>query len=157
MPGPLADKTAIVGVGETPHMKFSGRTTFSMATEAIKKAILDAGMTMSDIDGMTSYMAGADSTSSDAIATALGIQLNYGLDIIGGGSSSEALVAHAVGLIAGGYCKTMVVFRSMNGRSFNRMGGQTPTGPKTTPAGGQNAWQIHSGMTTPAQMFGNAA
>lgn len=154
MPGPLSDKVCIVGVGETAHMRESGRTTFSMACEAVKKAILDAGLELKDVDGMTSYMMN-DSTAASNVAEALGIQLNYGLDIVGGGSSGEALVAHAVGLIAGGYCKTMVIFRSMNGRSGNRMGGQSPTGPRATVAGGQNAWSTLAGMTTPAQGFGN--
>ncbi len=33
--GALTDKYCIVGVGETPHMRPSNRTTLSMACEAI--------------------------------------------------------------------------------------------------------------------------
>src|SRR5260370_30147439 len=84
--GALTDKYCIVGVGETPHMRPSNRTTLSMACEAIKNAMADAGLQPRDIDGMTSYQA-MDSTSSNHIATTLGIRLNYSLDIIGGGSS----------------------------------------------------------------------
>ena len=82
MPGPLADKAAIVGVGETVHRRQSGRTPFSMACEAVKRAIADAGLELHDIDGMTSYQA-ADSVDSAAVATAIGMQLNYGVDIPG--------------------------------------------------------------------------
>src|SRR5208283_3850930 len=110
--GALTDKYCIVGVGETPQMRPSNRTTLSMACDAMA----DAGLEPSDIDGMTSYQV-ADSTSSGHVATALGMRLNYCLDILGGGSSTEALVAHAVGLIEAGYAKTIVCFRSMNGRS----------------------------------------
>src|SRR5260221_14719476 len=93
--GSLTDKYCIVGVGETPHMRPSNRTTLSMACEAVRKAMTNAGLEPRDIDGMTSYQAG-DSTTSNHVATSLGIRLNYSLDIFGGGSSTEALIAHAV-------------------------------------------------------------
>src|SRR5260221_11818152 len=93
--GNLTDKYCIVGVGETPHMRPSNRTTLSMACEAVKKAMANAGLEARDIDGMTSYQAG-DSTTSNHVSTRLGIRLNYSLDIFGGGSSTEALIAHAV-------------------------------------------------------------
>ena len=77
-----------------------GRRTalrFPMAIEAVKNACADAGIRPQDVDGITSYNA-ADSTSGMHIATALGMRLNYQVDIMGGGSSTEALIAHAVGL-----------------------------------------------------------
>ena len=49
---------------------------------------------------MTSYQA-MDSISSNHVASALGIRLNYSLDIMGGGSSTEALVMN-VDRAAGG-------------------------------------------------------
>src|SRR5712692_1967566 len=88
--GALTDKYCIVGVGETPHMRPSNRTTLSMACEAIRNAMADAGLGARDIDGMTSYQAG-DSTTSPHVASSLGIRLNYSVDILGGGSSTEAL------------------------------------------------------------------
>jgi len=155
--GALTDKYCIVGVGETPHMRPSNRTTLSMACEAVKKAMADAGLEARDVDGMTSYQAG-DSTTSNHVATALGIRLNYSLDIMGGGSSTEALIGHAVGLLEGGYCKVIVIFRSMNGRSGRRMGGQAPGGPvPPTRADGDNQFYMHWGWTTPAQRFGMSA
>jgi 3-oxoacyl-[acyl-carrier-protein] synthase III len=84
--GALTDKYCIVGVGETPHMRPSNRTTLSMACEAISKALADAGLKPGDVDGMTSYQAG-DSTTSPHVATSLGMRLNYAVDILGGGSS----------------------------------------------------------------------
>src|SRR5438105_14295990 len=111
--GTLTDKYCIVGVGETPHMRPSNRTTLSMACEAVKKAMADAGLESRDTDGMTSYQAG-DSTTSNHVATTLGTRLNYSPDIMGGGPSTEALIGHAVGLLEGGYRKVNVVFRPMN-------------------------------------------
>ncbi|MGH7247610.1 MAG: thiolase C-terminal domain-containing protein, partial [Pseudomonadota bacterium] len=128
-----------------------------MACEAIRKAMADAGLKPSDIDGMTSYQVG-DSTTTAHVATALGMRLNYAVDILGGGSSTEVLVAHAVGLIEGGYCKTIVIFRSMNGRSGRRMGGQVPGGPiPVALAEGDGQFNMGWGWTTPAQRFGMSA
>ncbi len=151
--GEFTDKTCIVGCGETAHMRPSNRTTLSMGIEAVKKACDDAGMDPREVDGITSYNV-MDSTSGMAIAEALGMRLNYQVDIMGGGSSSEALIAHAVGLIVGGYCNNMIIFRSMNGRSGRRMGGQSPTGPAAAmPVSGPTLNQLY-GFTTPAQYFG---
>jgi acetyl-CoA acetyltransferase len=125
-----------------------------MACEAISNAIADSGLEIKDIDGMTSYQV-MDSCSSNHVSNALGMRLNYSLDIIGGGSSPEALIAHTIGLLEGGYCKAMVIFRSMNGRTFLRMGGQAPTGPAApTVSAGDAQFSNYFGMTTPAQMFG---
>ena len=58
----LRDKYAIVGVGETTYTRGSGMTTRALGTWAVKNAILDAGLTAADVDGMLSYQSG-DSTS----------------------------------------------------------------------------------------------
>ena len=155
--GALTDKYCVVGVGETPHMRPSNRTTLSMACEAVKNAMADAGLEPRDVDGMTSYQIG-DSTSSNHIATSLGMRLNYSVDIFGGGSSTEALIGNTIGLLEAGYCKTMVIFRSMNGRSGRRMGGQAPSGPvPPTRAADDNQFMMPWGWTSPAQLFGMSA
>src|SRR5260370_29245906 len=123
----------------------------------MRNARVDGGVGERDIDGMTSYQA-VYSTTSPHVASSLGIRLNYSVDILGGGSSTEALVAHAIGLIEAGYCKTMVCFRSVNGRSGRRMGGQTPGGPaQAATCDGDNQFNMPWGWTTRAQRFVMAA
>ena len=72
--GALTDKYCIVGLGQTPFMRPSNRTTLSMACEAIRNAIDDAGLRPSDVDGITSYQGGlgGDSTTAAHIGSALG-------------------------------------------------------------------------------------
>ena len=48
----LKDKYCIVGVGETEYSRNSGRTTRAMAVDAIRKAMVDAGLAPGDVDGM---------------------------------------------------------------------------------------------------------
>jgi acetyl-CoA acetyltransferase len=123
-PKHLADKYAIVGVGETAFMRGngSGRSTRALGTQAVRAAILDAGLKPADIDGMLSY-SNSDSTFAPMIAGDLGIRLNFYMDVYGGGSSTEALVGIAIGVIEAGLCKAVAIFRSMNGFSQVRIGG----------------------------------
>ncbi len=118
----LRDKYAIVGVGETKYTRGSGVTTRALGTTAVRNAIEDAGLKPSDVDGMLSYQSG-DSTFSTFVAGDLGIRPNFYMDVFGGGSSTEALVGMAMGLMEAGMCKAVVIFRAMNGFSQVRIGG----------------------------------
>ena len=150
-PKHLADQYSIVGVGETAYSRGgSFRTTRAMATEAISKAMADANMTADDVDGMLSY-SGADSTFSPFIAGDLGIRLNFYMDVFGGGSSTEALIGTAMGVIEAGMCKTVAIFRSMNGFSQVRIGG---TGARSAvPVKGDELHSRAYGWQAAGQMF----
>jgi acetyl-CoA acetyltransferase len=147
----LHDKYCIVGVGETEYSKNSGRTTRAMAVEAVRNAMVDAGLTGKDVDAMMSYQSG-DSTPSNWVAPDLGIRLNFYMDVLGGGSSAEALVGLAMGAIEAGMCHTVAIFRSMNGYTEFRIGG---TGPRAAqPVRGLDLAQRPFGMTSAGQAFG---
>ncbi|MBI2764338.1 MAG: hypothetical protein HYX53_00335 [Chloroflexi bacterium] len=145
----LRDKYAIIGVGETPYMRGSGRTTRAMATWAVRNAMADAGIKPSEVDGMLSYQAN-DSTPSPVVSSDVGIRLNFYMDVMGGGSSTEALVGIAIGVIEAGMCKTVVVFRSMNGFTGVRMGA---TGRAAPSMGGGALFSAIYGQVSPAQSF----
>ena len=150
IPKYLRDKYAIVGVGETPYTRGSGKTTRAMGSFAVRAAMADAGLKNTEIDGMLSYQSG-DSTFAPMIAGDLGIRLNFYMDVFGGGSSTEALVGIAIGVIEAGLCKTVAIFRSMNGFSQVRIGG---TGARA--AAPVNGDQLHSrayGWQSAGQMF----
>jgi acetyl-CoA acetyltransferase len=151
-PRHLADKYAIVGVGETAFMRGngSGRTTRALGTQAVRAAILDAGLTPADIDGILSY-SNNDSTIGPTIAGDLGIRLNFYMDVYGGGSSTEALVGIAIGVIEAGMCKAVAIFRSMNGFSQVRIGG---TGARSAvPVSGDALHSRAYGWQSAGQMF----
>jgi len=156
----IRDKYAIVGIGESERYKESGRSPLSLAVEASRNALADAGLGPQDIDCVLSYQH-SDSCDGHSLATFLGIRPTYYMDTFGGGSSTEMLVADAIGLIEAGICKTALIYRSMNGRSGKRMG-----------MGDDSLWDLHGimemlipggsfvvpyGITTPAQQFAMVA
>src|SRR6266581_210082 len=146
----LRDKYCIVGVGETEYSRASNRTTRAMAVEAVRHAILDAGLTARDVDGMLDYQ-GGDSTLANHVAPDLGIRLNFYMDVMGGGSSTEALIGLAMGAIEAGMCNTVAIFRSMNGYSDFRIGG---TGARAAqPVRGLALAQVPFGMRSAGQNF----
>ncbi len=149
----LRDRYAIAGVGETEYSRRSGRTTRAMAVESISSAMLDAGLAPGDVDGLMSYQ-GNDSTPSSIVGPDLGIRPNFWMDVVGGGSSIEALIGLAMGAIEVGMCRTVAIFRSLNGYSEVRIGG---TGARAAaPVRGQDlAWRPY-GMTSAAQIFAPA-
>ena len=85
------------------------------------------------------------------MAPDLGIRLNFYMDVMGGGSSTEALIGLAMGAIEAGMCKTVAIFRSMNGYSEFRIGG---TGPRAAqPVRGLDLAQVPFGMRSAGQNF----
>jgi len=81
----------------------------------------------------------------------LGIRPNFYMDVVGGGSSTEALVGIAIGLIEAGCCKTVAIFRSMNGYSQVRIGG---TGARSAaPVGGDALHSRAYGWQSAGQSF----
>lgn len=146
----LRGKYAICGIGETSYRRGSDQSTRSLATWALKNAMDDAGMEAGDVDGMLSY-SNNDSTFSPMIAGDLGIRLNFYMDVYGGGSSSEALIGMAMGVIEAGMCNTVAIFRSMNGYSQVRIGG---TGARSAaPIVGDQIHMRAYGWQSAGQMF----
>ena len=68
----IKDKTAVVGIGQTEFSKNSGRSTLQLTCEAIKNAVEDAGLKMSDIDGIAKYT--MDPNDEHCLVDALGIE-----------------------------------------------------------------------------------
>jgi acetyl-CoA acetyltransferase len=116
---------AIVGIGRTPYSRASGRTTLAMAAEACRGALDDAGLSPSDVDGITTFQ-NNDSALGHFVAHAFGAgDLNWNCSYQGGGNQVSSTVASAAAMIEAGHCKTVVVYRSLNGRSGYRHGSRS--------------------------------
>jgi acetyl-CoA acetyltransferase len=114
---------AVVGVGYTELSKASGRTVLDLATEATRRSAEDAGVPLSDIDGVVSFSVLDDSASSEAVATTLALPgLRFVMDFHQGGQSPCFMVQQAAMAVAQGYAENVLVFRALNGRSGVRVG-----------------------------------
>jgi acetyl-CoA acetyltransferase len=149
----VRDKYCIAGVGETAYVRESNRTTRAMGVEAVTRAMNDAGVGATEVDGLLSYHRD-DSTLAAVIAEDLGIRPNFHMDCTGGGSSIEALIGLACGAIEMGMCHTVVVYRSMNGHSGRRPGGSpTSDRPALSAVNETTLETLSYGISSAAQLF----
>ena len=100
-----------MGIGRTPFVRKSGRTTLGMASEAARDALRDCGLAPSDVDGFTCYSSG-DSASPMQVAHAIGIDdLGWCQSVMGGGNSVASVVAGAAAAVVTGQADVVVVYR----------------------------------------------
>jgi acetyl-CoA acetyltransferase len=141
MPTSISGECSIVGIGQTEFSKHSGRSELQLTLECVIAAIKDAGLRLSDIDGMVTLS--IDGSDEIAVARGLGTQeLTFFSRVPHGIGGAMGLVHQAVMAITTGMCKAVVGYRALNGRS----GAQ----PKPTAVGGPlSTDQVHWGWSTP--------
>lgn len=141
--------TAVVGIGRTPFTRNSGRTTLAMAVDACRQALNDAGLTVTDVDGMLTFLAN-DSAHPVEVSYALGCEeLAFSNALVGGGNLVADCIATAAAVIEAGTCNAILIYRSLNGRSGHRFG--TISGPVAV----AGEWQFSAphGFLIPPQFF----
>ena len=101
---PMKDQVAIAGLGYTRYGRnLEGKTAGSLAIEACKNAILDAGLSPKDIDGM------AGSVSIPWLSESLGVE---GLTWWGSGGVFTFPVVAAATAVFSGQCTYALVFHA---------------------------------------------
>ncbi len=141
MPTSIKDECAIVGIGQTEFSKSSGRSELQLTLECVKAAIEEAGLELSDIDGMVTLT--IDGSDEIAVARGLGTrELKFFSRIPHGIGGATSLVHQAVMAVTTGTCKAVVGYRALNGRSGIQMSASAAGGPLSTD-------QVHWGWYTP--------
>ncbi len=116
-------KGAIAGVGFTDYSLDSGRSVLSLAIEACRNAMDDAGLTPQDVDGILEFNVG-DSVPTESVAAGLSMpEVNFAFDWYGGGFAPCALIETACMAVESERCRAVLIYRAMNGRSGFRLGG----------------------------------
>ncbi|HEX4982409.1 MAG TPA: lipid-transfer protein [Ilumatobacteraceae bacterium] len=146
----LGGKAAIVGIGATEFSKDSGRSEMSLACEAVRAAIRDAGLTPADVDGMVTYS--ADNNPDIEIARNVGIgSLRHFSRVHYGGGAACATVVMAAMAVATGVADAVVCYRAFNERSGRRFGSGVHDIPTAATAErAQFSWTSPFGLLTPA-------
>ena len=152
------DKAAITGIGMSELGRRLMVPPLSLTVQACERAVADAGLTLDDIDGLSTYpgagLAGPFGEGGvTALATALGIRptwYNGGPETFGpGGSVIAAMLA-----VAGGLARHVLCFRTLweaTYRELERGGAISP------PAGRVADWLRPFGATSAAHTLAQNA
>ncbi|HEY2331396.1 MAG TPA: hypothetical protein VGH94_05720 [Acidimicrobiales bacterium] len=143
----IRDRAALVGAGHTKCSKDLGRSALAFTIDTCLDAIQDAGLQVSDIDGIAS----TGTVSSLDLMQGLGLD---GVDFYGGqlgGGVGPGVVANAALAVAAGICDTALAFVTMEAPrpgagTYNYMGG-------TDGAVGTNAFTTPYGLGVFMQYF----
>jgi acetyl-CoA acetyltransferase len=110
----LAGSTCIVGVDESDELgTLPHKSQLSLHVEAVHNAVRDAGLKVSDIDGV--FTAGQHSPAT--IAEAVGVTPRYVDGTTVGGCSFIIMVGHAMVALHHGLCDVAVIAHGESGRS----------------------------------------
>jgi acetyl-CoA acetyltransferase len=159
MPDYVRNAASVVGVGETEYWKAgrATRTEFELACIAVMRAVEDAGLELSDVDGLCTYS--SERSAPIALAPALGLHDLHFVNLYpGGGNSAGGIVHNAALAVAAGVATTVVCYRSLCQGQFMRFGraraghGLTAQ-PMSTSIGGPQAFIAPFGLFSPAQGY----
>jgi acetyl-CoA acetyltransferase len=139
----------VVGVGESDYYERGGapQSEFQLACTAIRRAVADAGLGLTDVDGLVSYM---DRNEPVRLSAALGVgDLHFTAQTFGGGGNGAgAAVTLADAAITAGYATTVVAYRALAQGQFGRYG----RAARPRRATGATAYTAPYGMLSPAQI-----
>ncbi|NKY50888.1 thiolase C-terminal domain-containing protein [Nocardia vermiculata] len=154
------DRVALTGIGMSDLGRRLMVPPLQLTVQACEQAVADAGLTMADIDGLSTYpgggnLGGMGEGGVTALESALGLHptwYNGGMETFGpGGSVIAAMLA-----VAGGLARHVLCFRTVWEATHNelvRSGSVTPpgAGPRTT------SWQLPFGAVSAAHTLAQNA
>ncbi|MDY7546877.1 thiolase family protein [Glaciimonas sp. CA11.2] len=118
----MREKAVIAGIGQTAFGKLEGRSTLSMNVEAVSKALTDAGIDKSMVDGLfvkcpTSRF---EMMYAQKLAESMGIMPRIGGVWDQGGASSAGMIGYAAMAIEAGQCEIALVCLADNPKTGSR-------------------------------------
>lgn len=142
-------QTAIAGLGATPYWKrgqSAPRTMNELVGQAIIAACDDAGLSVTDVDGLAYYSGGFDSSY---LMETLGIpELRFSAMLTGSGGGSAGAVGLASAAVVAGLAKAVIVVGG-NQQGEVRFGSITKSYERTP----ENAFFEAAGLIGPGHMF----
>jgi len=150
----LRGKTAIVGVAESDIGFTPDRTFLQLIAQATLRALDDAGLAKSDIDGL--FCAGWLTMESIMVAEYLGITPAYSDSTMPGGSAFEFHVHHAAAAIAAGLCEVALICYAET-RLSDRRRGLPMTWSSGSPCEPEEQFEVPYGAWVPIPAYALAA
>ncbi len=141
---------AVVGAAEC-DLGVTGLPVLTLQTQAITRALADAGLTPRDVDGLATNGIGRFATTQ--VAEYLDLDLAWSESTFVGGSAFEMYVARAVQAIEAGQCSVVVISYASNQRSAR----SRSLGAVAEPALPEAQFEAPHGPLYPASHYGMAA
>lgn len=152
---------AITGIGQSEVARPSAKGALELTVDACLEAMADAGLDRNDIDGLATWPGPMDTGSGFSpigfhdIKGALGLKVDWHAD--GRGTAGQiGAVFNAVGAIAAGFCRHVLVFRTIyeaSARQANRQAAMANNGGATERAWGIWQWLQPMKASSPAIWF----
>ena len=167
-----ANEVAIIGVGRSKLSRGGSRAIGALAVEASLKAIENAGLTLRDIDGLSTFptadgpgvgpVPGVSAASLEWMVQGLGIeQINWWSNTGGAVGNISNAIGNAAMAIATGMCNTVLVWRAMYQPRSGQLGsgarGAAPVARTDAPkASGAAAYRTPFGLGDAPTSFAQA-
>jgi acetyl-CoA acetyltransferase len=154
-------KVCISGIGQSAVGRPSAQTALRLTIDACLEAVRDAGLTLADIDGLTTYPGATTEGGGISPVGATEVMLTLGMNSAWVGASAEGYghmgpIFNAIHAIATGVCRHVLVFRTVAQASARAqvhhaavMGG----GPDRGRVRGTNAWMVPFNALSPGNVF----
>ena len=149
---------ALVGLGMTELGKVFGRSSTALAAEAVQRAVADAGLALSDLDGLL-VSAGVKQDVGVGLAAVLGLgELDLLAQVNAFGATAGVMVAQAVQAIAAGAATTVACVFADSPLQPDRSAGASWTsrsrsGKAASAARGLAGWSLASGAVNPNILY----
>ena len=146
----------MVGIGATEFSKDSGRSELKLAVEAVAAAVADAGLELSEVDGLCTYA--MDKSPEIEVFRNIGArELKFFSRIDYGGGAACAPLLQAAMAVHAGVAEVVVCYRALNERSGYRFGQAFVPPPMPNAESANWGWTVPFGLATPASWVALAA
>jgi len=144
----LRNKAVIAGIGESDIGKLPDMTGLGLNAQAAKRAIADAGLKPTDIDGLLTAYSFTEPyfMLGTVLAEYLGIKPSFCASMVVGGASPLIMLRHAAAAIASGECEVVLVCAGENRAS----GMSRNEAVATLSAVGHPSFEAPYGVSVPA-------
>ncbi|MFI9822884.1 thiolase C-terminal domain-containing protein [Streptomyces sp. NPDC052013] len=118
-------KAAVVGVALSDCGRLDGTTAYALHAQAARRALADAGLERTVVDGFAS--AGLGTLAPVEVAEYLGLRPTWVDSTSVGGATWEVMAAHAADAIAAGHARAVLLVYGSTARADIRAGRRTGT------------------------------
>ena len=147
-------QACIVGIGTSDAFGFDlSKSPLRLQAEAFNAALLDAGLTKTDVDGFATAHGSPTGVDYEEFTAAMGLRVGYVEQAWAHGRWATGLIAHASFAVCAGLAETVaiantVVTRRGYARHLAGLGGHATREGLRDTGGGHGEWTVH-GADTP--------